>query len=53
MSPKRTEETKPEEPKGYSADENEKSYIKFVFQDCNINFFDWFGFIHSFFWNIR
>lgn len=38
MSPKRPEETKPEEPTGYLADENNKNHIKFVFQDCNINF---------------
>ena len=38
MSPKRPEETKSEEPTGYLADENNKNHIKFVFQDCNINF---------------
>lgn len=38
MSPKRPEETKPDEPTVYLADENNKNHIKFVFQDCNINF---------------
>src|SRR5690554_2060197 len=38
MLPKRPEETKSEEPTGYLADENNKNHIKFVFQDCNINF---------------
>lgn len=38
MSSKRPEEIKPEEPTGYLADENNKNHIKFVFQDCNINF---------------
>ena len=36
--PKREEKRKPEEPIGYFADENNKNHIKFVFQDCNINF---------------
>jgi hypothetical protein len=38
MSPIRKEETKSDEPTGYLADENNKNHIKFVFQDCNINF---------------
>lgn len=32
------EEFVAEEPKGYLADDNNKNHIKFVFQDCNINF---------------
>jgi hypothetical protein len=38
MSPKRKEESKTEEPKGYLSDDNKRNHIKFVFQDCNINF---------------
>ena len=33
------EEAQPEEePKGYLSDDNKRNHIKFVFQDCNINF---------------
>lgn len=49
MSPKRPEETKPEEPTGYLADENNKNHIKFVFQDCNINFLIGLGLSTPFF----
>ena len=38
MSPKRKEESKLEELKGYLSDDNKRNHIKFVFQDCNINF---------------
>ena len=38
MSPKRKEESKTEEPKGYLSDDNKRNHLKFVFQDCNINF---------------
>ncbi|MCC5928916.1 MAG: SIR2 family protein [Cyclobacteriaceae bacterium] len=38
MSPKIPEENQEDKFKGYLSDENKKNHIKFVFQDCNINF---------------
>src|SRR5690606_2967533 len=38
LSIKKEEAQPEEEPKGYLSDDNKRNHIKFVFQDCNINF---------------
>ena len=53
MVNKRTEENQEIKHKGYLEDENNKNHIKFVFQDCNINFLIGSGLSTPFFWNIR